>query len=34
MADLAVLKPKLTRLKLSGMLDSLQQRFDEAVAQK
>lgn len=34
MADLALLKPKLPRLKLSGMLDSLQVRFDEAVAQK
>jgi DNA replication protein DnaC len=31
MADLAVLKPKLTRLKLSGMMDSLQLRFDQAV---
>lgn len=32
MADFALLKPKLTRLKLSGMLESLQLRFDEAVA--
>jgi len=34
MADIAVIKPKLTRLKLSGILDSLQLRFDEAVEQK
>jgi len=34
MADLAVLKPKLTRLKLSGMMDSLQLRFDQAVQEK
>ena len=34
MADIALLKPKLTRLKLSGMMDSLQLRFDEAVEEK
>ena len=34
MADLAILRPKLTRLKLSGMLDSLQLRFDQAVADR
>ena len=34
MADLAVLKPKLTRLKLSGMMDSLQVRFDQAMTEK
>jgi DNA replication protein DnaC len=34
MGDLAILKPKLTRLKLSGILDSLQMRFDQAVAER
>ena len=34
MADLSVLKPKLTRLKLSGMMDSLQLRFDQAVQER
>jgi DNA replication protein DnaC len=34
MADLAILRPKLTRLKLSGMLDSLQIRFDQAVTDR
>ncbi len=34
MADLALLKPKLARLKLSGMMDSLQLRFDQAVQGK
>jgi DNA replication protein DnaC len=34
MGDLALLKPKLTRLKLSGILDSLQLRFDQAVSER
>lgn len=34
MDDVALLKPKLVRLKLSGMLDSLEERLSQAVREK
>ncbi|PKN95980.1 MAG: hypothetical protein CVU43_23065 [Chloroflexi bacterium HGW-Chloroflexi-5] len=34
MTDLALLKPKLSRLKLSGMLESLQNRLEQAMKEK
>ena len=32
--ELALLKPKLARLKLSGMLDTLSERLSQALAEK
>ena len=32
MDDLALLRPKLARLKLSGMLDTLNERLQQALA--
>ena len=34
MDELALLKPKLARLKLSGMLDTLSERLSQALAEK
>ena len=34
MNDYTILKPKLTRLKLSGILETLQVRLDSAMAEK
>jgi len=34
MDDLVFLKPKLTRLKLSGMLETLPERMNQALQQK
>ena len=34
MDDLALLRPKLARLKLSGMLDTLNERLQQALAEK
>ena len=34
MDELALLKPKLARLKLSGMLDTLNERLTQALAEK
>lgn len=34
MDDIALLKPKLSRLKLSGMLDSIQPRLEHVLREK
>ena len=34
MDELALLKPKLARLKLSGMLDTVSERLSQALAEK
>ena len=34
MDEIALLKPKLTRLKLAGMLDTLTERLQQAMAEK
>ena len=34
MDEVALLKPKLTRLKLPGMLDTLTERLQQAMAEK